>query len=131
MNRKTFTDNREAIEYQNNLKRQGYIAIVGKLGLKFRVYSYSPDFIKNSAKIIGRLYTENDAKISLRQLSLRAENAIAEALELQKMMESYNVLKTAKAVFNFLDSPSIYDKEMKEFIDVTIDEYDYDVKEEV
>jgi len=146
MNKKTFITKPEALAYRDELLKRGDIAIVGELGDKFRVYSETQDEVDRAIEMFAkRHYSIQDARFYLRQTADKAGEEMLEALNLQrwmkdfsvyddyenmikaaKMMESFGVLKTAKDVFNFLDNPSKFDKAMQEFIDETLDEYDYD-----
>lgn len=147
MIRKTFTTKPKAENYAEQLRQQEGIAVVGKLGDKFRVYGSTKDDIKSHEEWGFKFPPER----YLREASWKARDEVDQALALKKSMESgelYNdyessieaarimyewgELKTASDVFDFIeDTHNKYDKVMKELIDDTLEEYDYEAKEEV
>ncbi len=149
MIRKTFTTKPEAIKYKEDMISQGGVAVLGKLGDKYRVYVNTKEMIELSQHWTNKEYTANDARRFLRGIAWTEGDAVEDALALQKMMadgslysdyeaiiqaarimEGIKELKYAKDVFDFLDSTDKYDKVMKQFIEDTLQEYDYEAKEE-
>ena len=147
MIRKTFTTKPEAIKYQEDVISQGDIAVLGSLGDKFRVYVYTKEAFEQIQHF--RECTVADARRSLYRTAWEEKDAVDNALALQKMMadgslyndyeamiqaarilESIRELEKSKDVLTFIDDPSDYDEKMKQFIEETLEEYDYEAKEE-
>lgn len=150
MIRKTFTDRIEATQYQDDIIAKEGVAVTGRLGEKFRVYAMTKERFEEMRSWRGENFTRGDAEWSLRKIALDAGDAIKNALTLQKSLESSDIyndyettiesarimyncreLETAKDVFHFIDDTHQYDKAMKQFIDETFQEYDYEAKQEV
>ena len=146
---KTFNEKQDAEKWLEDMESQGGVAVIGKLGEKFRVYVRTKESIEQS-HAFNKAYTPVDARRYLRAVAWNTRQAIDDALKLQRMMadnslyndyesmieaarimESVRELKCAKDVFTFFDNPSKYDEPMKRFIEETLEEYDYEAKEEV
>ncbi len=148
MIRKTFTDKLEAYHYQDGLLKQGAVVVLGSLGDKFRVYAETKAEIESRKEYLSN-YTPQRAQHELWDKAYQTKQEVGDALAVKKSMESgelYNdyeatieaarimerigELKTAKDVFTFIDQTSKYEKVMTDFIQDTLEEYDYEGKED-
>lgn len=146
MIRKTFLTKPEAETYAEEIRQTEGVAVVGKLGDKFRVYADTKEMIEDHHKWGFRFEPIH----YLREQVWKARDAIEQALALKNSMESGDIynnyeaaieaakimhewgeLKTAKDVFDFIDGTSKYNEIMKRNVDETFEEYDYEAKEEV
>lgn len=150
MIRKTFTDKTEARQYENEQREAGNIAMCMPLGEKFRVYAETKDETDKMKSWRRDSWTQKDTENYLRRIAWKEGDAIENALvikhtmddgtlysdgdtviEIARIMNELGELKSASDVFHFIDDTHHYDKIMRQIIDETLADCDYEAKEEV
>ena len=149
MIRKTFTTEEKAQQYKKEIIANEGMSVIGNLGDKFRVYAESKEEMER-LKSFRSNWTPDRTLRFLRETAWKAKEAIDDAITLKKSMESGDIyndyetsieaarilekegeLKSARDVFAFIDDTSKYDTIMKQLIENSFEDYDYEAKEEV
>lgn len=150
MIRKTFTTNPEATKYYEDMIAQSNTAVLQRLGDKFRVYVETKEETERMRTWRRDNWNSQDIKNYLRRIAwgetdavdnvLKIQKSIAsgtlyndyeDALQVARIMAEIGELKTASDVFHFIDATHHYDKVMKQRIEETLLDCDYEGKEEV